>query len=89
MKYIIYYLIFINIIAFIIVFIDKQKAKKNRYRISEKSLFIMSIIGGSAGAYVSMLIFSHKTKKWYFKLGIPFIIIVQILLAYYLIKNYL
>ncbi|NMC56564.1 MAG: DUF1294 domain-containing protein [Eubacteriaceae bacterium] len=89
MKYLIYYLLFINIIAFVAVFIDKQKAKKNRYRISEKALFILASIGGSIGTYISMLIFRHKTKKWYFKIGIPFIIIIQIILAYYLIKNYL
>ncbi len=89
MKYSIYYIIFINITAFITVFIDKQKAKKNKYRISEKALFILAVIGGSIGAYTSMLIFRHKTKKWYFKLGIPFIIITQILIVYYIIKNYL
>ncbi|NMC56392.1 MAG: DUF1294 domain-containing protein [Eubacteriaceae bacterium] len=88
MKYLIYYLLFINIIAFIAVFIDKQKAKKNRYRISEKVLFILAVIGGSVCAYISMLIFRHKTKKWYFKIGIPLIIIVQFICAYYLIKNY-
>lgn len=89
MKYLIYYIVFINIAAFTIVFIDKQKAKKNRYRISEKALFILALIGGSIGAYLSMLIFRHKTKKWYFMTGIPLIMIIQIIIAFYLIKNYL
>lgn len=89
MKYLTCYIIFINIIAFFIVFIDKQKAKNGKYRISEKALFILALIGGSIGTYSSMLIFRHKTKKWYFMTGIPFIIIIKIIIAYYLIKNYL
>lgn len=89
MKYLIDYIIFINIIAFIAVFADKGKAKKSKYRISEKALFILALIGGSIGTYSSMLIFRHKTKKWYFMTGIPLIIIIQIIIAFYLIKNYL
>lgn len=89
MEYIIYYLIFINLLAFAAVRIDKSKSRKHRYRISEKTLFILALIGGSIGAYSSMLIFRHKTKKWYFMQGIPLIIIIQIIVTFYLIKNYL
>ncbi len=89
MEYIIYYLIFINILAFAAGRIDKSNARKHRYRISEKALFILALIGGSIGAYLSMLIFRHKTRKWYFMTGIPLIIIIQIIIAYYLINNYL
>ncbi len=89
MEYIIYYLIFINLLAFAAVLIDKSNARKHRYRISEKTLFILALIGGSIGAYGSMLIFRHKTKKWYFMQGIPLIIIIQIIVTFYLIKNYL
>ncbi|MEL7569246.1 MAG: DUF1294 domain-containing protein [Eubacteriaceae bacterium] len=89
MEYIIYYLMFINLLAFAAVRIDKSKARKHRYRISEKTLFILALIGGSIGAYSSMLIFRHKTKKWYFMQGIPLIIIIQIIVTFYLIKNYL
>lgn len=89
MEFLTYYLVIINLIAFIAVFADKQKAKKKRHRISEKALFLLAAIGGSTGAYISMLIFRHKTKKWHFIIGIPFIIIIQLLFIYYLIKNYL
>ena len=89
MRYFIYYLIIINIAAFIITFADKRKAVKNKYRISEKALFVLSVIGGSMGAFTAMLLFRHKTKKWYFIYGIPFIIIIQIIIVCYIYINYL
>ncbi|MDU5107284.1 MULTISPECIES: DUF1294 domain-containing protein [unclassified Clostridium] len=79
-----YYLFLINIIAFIIIYIDKQKAIKHKWRIRESTLFLISIIGGSLGTLIGMYTFRHKTKHIKFTLGIPFILIVQILLIYYL-----
>jgi len=79
-----YYLFLINIIAFIIIYIDKQKAIKHKWRIRESTLFLVSIIGGSLGTLIGMYTFRHKTKHIKFTLGIPFILIVQILLIYYL-----
>ena len=79
-----YYLLLINIIAFIIIYIDKQKAIKHKWRIRESTLFLISIIGGSLGTLIGMYTFRHKTKHIKFTLGIPFILIVQILLIYYL-----
>ncbi len=83
-KILLYYLILINIIAFIIIYIDKQKAIKHKWRIKESTLFLISIIGGSLGTLVGMYTFRHKTKHIKFTLGIPFILILQILLIYYL-----
>ena len=80
------YLILINIITFVAFFMDKFKAKRQKWRIPEKSLFFLSIIGGSIGGMLSMLIFRHKTQKWKFRLGIPLILLVQLLLVSYLIK---
>ena len=60
--------------------IDKIKAKKNKWRISEKTLFLLSIIGGSVGCLLGMYTFRHKTKKWYFKIGFPLILIIQIII---------
>ncbi len=80
----IYYLFLINVIAFITIYIDKQKAIKHKWRIRESTLFLISIIGGSLGALIGMYTFRHKTKHIKFTLGIPFILIVQILLIYYL-----
>lgn len=85
-KIIIYYLFIINIIAFIIVYIDKQKAKKKQWRIKESTIILISIIGGSIGTYLSMYSFRHKTKHLKFTLGIPIIILIQ-LSTYIFIKK--
>lgn len=78
--YSIYYLIFINIISFLTMFIDKKKAIKGKWRIKESTLFLLSFIGGSLGVLLGIYSFRHKTKHIKFTLGIPLILIVQILL---------
>lgn len=77
----IYYLGGINILTFFIYALDKRKAIKNKRRISERSLFIMAILGGSLGAVLAMYTVRHKTKKWYFRYLIPLIFIFE-LMAY-------
>jgi uncharacterized membrane protein YsdA (DUF1294 family) len=72
-----------NLIGFFAMFLDKQKAKRGKWRIPEKTLFLLAIIGGSLGTTLGMNIFRHKTKHWYFKFGMPFILIVQIVLVIY------
>ena len=83
MKYILIYLGVINLIGFFAMFLDKQKAKRGKWRIPEKTLFLMAIIGGSLGTTLGMHVFRHKTKHWYFKFGMPMILIVQIILILY------
>lgn len=78
-----YYLLIINIITFIIYGIDKYKSIKHKYRISEVTLIILAIIGGSIGAFFGMIIFHHKTKKKKFIITIP---IILLLWVYILIK---
>ncbi len=78
------WLIIINLIAFAIFGIDKKRAKKGQWRIPEKTLFLSAILGGSIGAILGMYIFHHKTKHWYFQVGIPAIMIVQIAAVYWL-----
>ena len=80
LKNIIIYLLIINIIAFLAIFIDKKKAEKGKWRIQESTLLILALIGGSIGAIVGMYTFHHKTKKPRFFIGIPVIIVLQILL---------
>ena len=80
------YLCVVNIVAFAMFGIDKKRARKHQWRISEKALFISAIIGGSIGALLGMHIFRHKTKHWYFVIGIPVILIIQIACAVYAIK---
>ena len=83
MKYILIYLGIINLIGFFSMFLDKQKAKRGKWRIPEKTLFLLAVIGGSLGTTLGMHMFRHKTKHWYFKFGMPFILIVQIILIIY------
>lgn len=80
LKYFYLYLLFINVIAVIVCFTDKIKAKNGSYRIPEKTLFVISILGGSVGMYVAMKTIRHKTKHKRFMIGIPLIISLQLLL---------
>ena len=83
-QYSMYYLFAINIVSFFLYGIDKYKAKKNKWRISEATLLMIAVIGGSIGAWVSMRLWHHKTMHKKFKYGIPLIIIMQIALVAYL-----
>lgn len=80
-KVLLVYLIFTNIVAFVAMGIDKYKAKHNKWRIQEKTLFFLAAIGGSLGALYGMHLFRHKTKHKSFMLGMPGILIVQILIG--------
>lgn len=75
------YLIAMNLIGFALMGLDKHKAKKHLWRIPEKTLFLSSILGGSVGTLAGMYAFRHKTKHWYFVVGMPAILILQIGLA--------
>lgn len=83
MKYFLIYLLIINLIGFFSMFLDKQKAKRNKWRIPEKTLFLIALIGGSLGTTLGMYTFRHKTKHWYFKFCMPLILVVQLVLAIY------
>ena len=87
MKIILGYLLAINIATFFLYGIDKYKAKKGRWRISEAILLLMAVIGGSIGAWAGMRLWHHKTMHKKFKYGIPIIIILQVALAVYLHTN--
>ena len=83
-QYSMYYLLAINIVSFFLYGIDKYKAKKNKWRISEATLLMIAVIGGSIGTWVGMRLWHHKTMHKKFKYGIPLIIIMQIALVAYL-----
>ena len=87
MEEIICYLLAVNIVTFILYGIDKYKAKKGRWRISEATLLLIAVIGGSIGAWAGMRLWHHKTKHKKFKYGIPIIIILQVAIAVYLQTN--
>ena len=81
-----YYLIVINIVTFLVYGIDKWKAKQSSWRISEATLLILAVIGGSIGALLGMKVWRHKTMHKKFKYGLPLILIIQIILIGYLSK---
>ena len=72
------YLIIINLAGFLSMYIDKEKAKRQKWRISEKTLFLIAILGGSIGSNLGMRVCRHKTKHWYFVIGMPLIFLLQV-----------
>ncbi|MCI8597741.1 MAG: DUF1294 domain-containing protein [Lachnospiraceae bacterium] len=78
---IICYLTLINLLAFLLMAIDKSKARHRKWRIAEKTLFLTAILGGSIGSILGMQLFRHKTKHTSFVIGMPCILICQILLV--------
>ena len=83
-RILVVYLLAINLLAFILYGIDKKRARKREWRISEKTLIGIAVIGGCVGAILGMHIFHHKTRHWYFRYGLPLILIIQVLLAWFL-----
>jgi len=86
-SYLTYYLLAINAVAFIMYGIDKYKAKKAKWRISEATLLLLAVLGGSIGAWMGMKVWHHKTMHKKFKYGIPAILLMQIALMAYLHMN--
>lgn len=83
LRYFLLYLIIINLISFYIMWLDKRKAQRKEWRISEKTFFISAALGGSIGSIIGMWTFHHKTKHWYFVWGMPAILFCQILIFMY------
>lgn len=79
-----YYLIGINITAFLVYGLDKLLAKLHSWRIPEVTLLFLAAIGGSVGAYLAMRCFRHKTLHWKFKLGVPALFVLQVMAYFYL-----
>ncbi len=77
------YFILVNTFSFLLMGIDKYKARKNKWRIKESTLFLSSVIGGSLGSLLGMFFFHHKTKHKKFVLGMPCILLVHICLLLY------
>ena len=77
------YLILMNLIGFGLMGADKQHARRRAWRIPEKILFGAALLGGSVGAWAGMYLFHHKTRHWYFVVGMPLILAVQAALVWY------
>lgn len=79
------YLFLMNLIGFLSMLIDKRRARKNVWRIRERTLFLLAILGGSIGSLSGMYVFRHKTRHWYFVLGMPLILILQTALTIFIL----
>lgn len=75
------YLLLINLMGFVLMGVDKRRAKRDQWRISEKTLFLPPLLGGTVGAILGMRVFHHKTKHWYFRYGLPALLVLQLALA--------
>ena len=88
MKYILLYLLLINAVGFLLMLVDKFKAKKNLWRIPEATLMTVAALGGSIGSLLGMYTVRHKTKHVKFTMGIPAILILQIALVLFIIFKF-
>lgn len=82
------YLIGMNLAGFLSMKADKERARKKKWRIKERTLFGIALLGGSFGSLLGMRLFHHKTKHWYFAAGMPAILLLQSVLAGILIFSY-
>ncbi|OUN12267.1 hypothetical protein B5G42_07055 [Flavonifractor sp. An91] len=81
MKWIALWALCWSVVDFVLMGVDKRKAKKHRWRVPEKTFFLIALVGGSPGAILGMYAFRHKTRHWYFKWGLPAILVAQVALG--------
>jgi len=72
------YLLVVNLWAFVLMGVDKRRARKDLWRVKERTLFLPVLLGGGVGGILGMKVFRHKTKHWYFRFGFPAILILEI-----------
>lgn len=85
-KWIIWYIALINIAGLILFGLDKLRAAEHKWRIPVNTLLIVAFIGGSVGSWAAMYLYRHKTQKNYFKIGIPMMMVMQIVVLLYLMN---
>ena len=86
MKYLVFYIVLVNIIAFFLYGIDKRKAIKHKWRISEHTLLLFSVLGGGIGSLIGMSVFHHKTKTIKFRIMVPILTLLSIAVIYLIFK---
>ena len=84
LKNILLYLVMINLIGFLMMWSDKRKAKKGKWRIPEQTLFVVTALGGGVGTIAGMYTFRHKTQKLKFTVGLPVLVILEIVAIIYI-----
>ena len=85
--FLLFYYTAVNLAAFILFFLDKRRAIRNRWRISERTLLLTAFCGGSAGALIAMHLFHHKTRKAKFSVTVPLLLILHILLFFFVFSD--
>ena len=86
-RIILIYFAAITILTFLMFGVDKRRARQGRWRIPEKTLFVLAALGGSVGAIIGMWIYHHKTRHWYFKYGMPAILLAQLVIVWVAVKG--
>lgn len=81
------YAVSLNVLGLILMGIDKWRAKKKSYRISEAALFATALFGGALGCTIGMFLFRHKTRHWYFLVGMPLILALQLTIVIAILKS--
>ncbi len=89
MRYIFLYLLLINAASFVLMLVDKYKARRNLWRISESCLFTFAFLGGTLGSLAGMYLVRHKTRYRKFTVGMPIILILQIIIIIIIIGIYI
>ena len=80
-QLLLFYLLCVNGAGFLLMGLDKRRAKRGQWRIPEKTLFLPPLLGGTPGAIAGMHVFHHKTKHWYFRYGLPALLVLQLVAA--------
>jgi len=81
------YLLAVNLAAFVLMGVDKGRAKRDAWRIPERTLFLPALLGGALGGTLGMRAFHHKTRHWYFRYGFPLLLVLQLLTLVWLCRR--
>ena len=76
--------VLVNIRDFALMGVDKRRARRDAWRVRERTFFLLALLGGTLGAILGMRLFRHKTKHWYFRYGLPVLLAVQVVLGVFL-----
>ena len=81
MRWLAIWLLAASVLDFVLMGVDKRRARRNRRRVPEKTFFAVALLGGTPGAIAGMWLFRHKTRHWYFQYGLPAILMAQLALG--------
>lgn len=84
MKWALLWVLALSLADFVLMGVDKRRAKRGAWRVKERTFFLLALLGGSPGALLGMWAFRHKTRHWYFKFGLPALLLAQIALGLWL-----